>query len=581
MRGLVVLVALLTAALGVAAQRFLGVYIEAGKDISKIDYTSVTHVFYAFASLDAATGNLKLPSQFNQAIVDSIHAGNPRRPKAILSVGGYYETAFSPIFNNNTLRQNFVNSTINTIQQYGLDGVDIDWEYPGRAGISNNYLSVDSANFVLGLKALKTGLNAKGLLASISATSLPYGFIGADGNYLTDLSGYAANLDFLNIMGYDLNGGSWTTSSAPNAPLGTPLNGDKSAGGIDGSIQKLIKAGFPANKLVLGVPFYGRYVKTVQSMATNGPNNQAASSNSGQPGSWIDYSAITSQVRALPNSGTVIDITVLSNGVILGTGPDFNIYSRQTLNSNWVLVSGGCCVYSTAQALDGSILGIGTDNAVYWKQSLSSNWQYLPNSKGVLAVAPRVLIVGIGMDKSLYSKGSLTGGWTQIPSKFRFLDMVQLPDLTFVAVGPSNDLWTCKTLSDCAQAPRPGGIKSIDVLTDGVTLVAVGMDGLLYTRTIASDWTQVPNSGTVVDITVLANGVILGTAPDGYLYTKNTLTSSWQYLGACCVSRTAQLPDGSILGIGTDNAIYKKQTLNAGWTYVANSAAVMSVVSLY
>ncbi|ORY52581.1 glycoside hydrolase, partial [Rhizoclosmatium globosum] len=248
----------------------------------------------AFASLDAATGNLKLPSQFNQAIVDSIHAGNPRRPKAILSVGGYYETNFSPIFNNNTLRQNFVNSTINTIQQYGLDGIDIDWEYPGRAGISNNYLSVDSANFVLGLKALKTGLNAKGVLASISATSLPYGFIGADGNYLTDLSGYAANLDFLNIMGYDLNGGSWTTSSAPNAPLGTPLNGDKSAGGIDGSIQKLIKAGFPANKLVLGVPFYGRYVKTVQSMATNGPNNQAASSNSGQPGAWIDYSAITS-----------------------------------------------------------------------------------------------------------------------------------------------------------------------------------------------------------------------------------------------------------------------------------------------
>ncbi|KAJ3279137.1 hypothetical protein HDU79_000837, partial [Rhizoclosmatium sp. JEL0117] len=122
---------------------------------------------------------------------------------------------------------------------------------------------------------------------------------------------------------------------------------------------------------------------------------------------------------------------------------------------------------------------------------------------------------------------------------------------------------------------------SIDVLTDGVTLVAVGMDGWLYTRTIASDWTQVPYSGTVIDITVLANGVILGTAPDGHLYTKDTLTSSWKYFGACCVIRTSQLPDGSILGVGPDNAIYKRQTLNADWTYVANSPAVLSVVSLY
>ncbi|KAJ3279138.1 hypothetical protein HDU79_000838, partial [Rhizoclosmatium sp. JEL0117] len=306
MRGLIVLAVLAATVFGAVADKFVGLYILDGEYVTRINFTSVTHVFYAFARLDASSGNLILPSAFDQNTVTNIHNGNPRKPKAILSIGGYVETGFSTIFNSASLRSNFISSVVSTIQQYGLDGVDIDWEYPGRPGISNNYLPADSANFIIGLKALKTALAAANLNSTVSATSLPHGFTGPDGNYLTDLSGFAANLDFLNIMGYDMNGGSWTTSSAPNAPLGTPAYGDKSAGGIDVLTLGLIKAGFPANKLALGVPFYGHYVKTVQSMTANSASNQAASSNSGQPGAWIDSSTIVSPVYTTDFSSNAI-----------------------------------------------------------------------------------------------------------------------------------------------------------------------------------------------------------------------------------------------------------------------------------
>ncbi|KAJ3053034.1 hypothetical protein HDU99_008058 [Rhizoclosmatium hyalinum] len=98
---------------------------------------------------------------------------------------------------------------------------------------------------------------------------------------------------------------------------------------------------------------------------------------------------ITGGWNLVPNSGTVIDITVLDSGALVGTGPDWNLYIRATLTSKWAKVEGSCCVSRTAQLPDGSILGIGGDYAIYQKQSLqsSSPWVVVPNSKSVLSIA--------------------------------------------------------------------------------------------------------------------------------------------------------------------------------------------------
>ncbi|ORY47611.1 hypothetical protein BCR33DRAFT_782724 [Rhizoclosmatium globosum] len=92
----------------------------------------------------------------------------------------------------------------------------------------------------------------------------------------------------------------------------------------------------------------------------------------------------------VPNSGTVVDVTVLGSNIIDGTAPDGNLYTTKDLNSPWEFLPGGCCVVRTSPFDDG-IYGIGPDGAVYAKETLDSNWAMLPNSYSVVNVAGTLL----------------------------------------------------------------------------------------------------------------------------------------------------------------------------------------------
>jgi GH18 family chitinase len=75
--------------------------------------------------------------------------------------------------------------------------IDIDWEYPGQQGIGDNVVSLqDSANFLLFLQTLRS---VAGVDARLSMAANVAGIVGADGNYLRDLSGFAAALDYLTV----------------------------------------------------------------------------------------------------------------------------------------------------------------------------------------------------------------------------------------------------------------------------------------------------------------------------------------------------------------------------------------------
>ena len=73
-------------------------------------------------------------------------------------------------------------------------------------------------------------------------------------------------LDFINVMTYDLNG-AWSPVSNFNAPLYPSPEDPTSPPGdtAHGAIQNYLGEGVPAQKLVLGVPFYGRGVDGVAS----------------------------------------------------------------------------------------------------------------------------------------------------------------------------------------------------------------------------------------------------------------------------------------------------------------------------
>jgi chitinase len=134
-----------------------------------------------------------------------------------------------------------------------FDGIDIDWEYPNACGASCD--TSGSGSFKTLMSALRARFGSNNLVtAAITADGSNGGKIDA-----ADYGGAAQYLDWYNVMTYDYFGGfNANGPTAPHSPL-TSYNGIPQAGfNSDAAIQKLKSKGVPANKLLLGIGFYGR-----------------------------------------------------------------------------------------------------------------------------------------------------------------------------------------------------------------------------------------------------------------------------------------------------------------------------------
>ena len=129
---------------------------------------------------------------------------------------------------------------------------------------SNTSRPEDTENFTLLLQAVRNELDSRGAaqgrhyLLTIAAPA------GADKIANIEVEAIHPSLDFINIMTYDLNG-PWSPVSNFNAPLypspGDPTSANAANG--DAAMQNYLARGVPANKLLLGIPFYGRAVQGV------------------------------------------------------------------------------------------------------------------------------------------------------------------------------------------------------------------------------------------------------------------------------------------------------------------------------
>ncbi|MFY9790779.1 MAG: glycoside hydrolase family 18 protein [Candidatus Sulfotelmatobacter sp.] len=130
-----------------------------------------------------------------------------------------------------------------------FDGIDIDWEFPSAA---------DKHNFTLLLQEFRQQLDALGetnhhhYLLSIFAPA------GSQNYSNIELAKVAAQLDFLNLQGYDLNG-TWETVTTDAASLFDSRQDPNAGQGLydDAVVSAYLEAGVPARQLVLGVPLYG------------------------------------------------------------------------------------------------------------------------------------------------------------------------------------------------------------------------------------------------------------------------------------------------------------------------------------
>jgi chitinase len=150
----------------------------------------------------------------------------------------------------------FIDSVMDFLDRYHLDGLDIDWEFPGMAGAGHKFRAEDKQNFTLLLAELRkrfdeqTRQTGKRLYLTFAAGSGPE-FVAN-----TEMKKIARLVDTVNLMAYDF----YEPGSAPNTGHHAPLYNnpaDPHKASADISVRVLEDAGVPAEKILLGVPFYG------------------------------------------------------------------------------------------------------------------------------------------------------------------------------------------------------------------------------------------------------------------------------------------------------------------------------------
>ncbi|KAG6873729.1 hypothetical protein C0995_011548 [Termitomyces sp. Mi166 len=175
--------------------------------------------------------------------------------KVKLSIGGWTGSKdFSFVVRDRETRALFAKHILKVLNEYNLDGIDLDWEYPGREGADGNQVNPDdSNNFLLFLQTLRSVLPL-GTCITAAVQTVP--FIDAHGEPMKDLTPFAALLNWTMLMNYDV----WGSSSfpGPNAPIYDGCrNSTQPESNAAAGVQKWISAGFSVAQLVLGVPSYG------------------------------------------------------------------------------------------------------------------------------------------------------------------------------------------------------------------------------------------------------------------------------------------------------------------------------------
>ncbi|KAK1832603.1 glycoside hydrolase superfamily [Podospora conica] len=241
----------------------------------------ITHVMHSFANL-TADGTVYLSDEW--ADVDKTFPGDDntepgsnvygimkqlyllkkanRQLKSQLSIGGAtWSDNFAPAAATAANRERFAKTAVKLVADLGLDGLDIDWEFPKT--------EADAENYVLLLKAIRKELDAYStksancyrFLLTIASSAGPktYG--------LQPLGALADTIDWFNLMAYDY-AGAWGGTAAHQAnlyPSGDELTTPFST---QVAIDDYLASGVPSDKIVLGLPLYGRAFTDTNGLGT-------------------------------------------------------------------------------------------------------------------------------------------------------------------------------------------------------------------------------------------------------------------------------------------------------------------------
>lgn len=208
------------------------------------DPHTMTHINYAFGHVNKTFDGIDIDNPDRLSEIVFLREKNPEL-KVLLSIGGWGSGGFSEMVSSELNRKKFCLEANRIIERFGLDGIDIDWEYPGSPGGGISHSTSDKNNFSLLMRKLRDAIGKEKLL-----TIATY----AEGQYYA-FTDFIAVVDFVNIMTYDM-----ASAPAHHAPLfnSTIFKGNS----CEKSVLAHLSQGVPAEKICLGLPFYGRGLRS-------------------------------------------------------------------------------------------------------------------------------------------------------------------------------------------------------------------------------------------------------------------------------------------------------------------------------
>lgn len=213
--------------------------------ITHEDAKMLTHVNLAFGLIRDGLLDMRMLPDIGR--IDEIRTWNPDL-RFVLSVGGWGAGGFSTMAMTAGGRSAFAESVRRAMDEYRLDGVDIDWEYPCSGLAKIDHDPRDKENFTLLLEALREAAGNR--IVSIAA---------GGGDYFvrdTQMDRVAEICDYVQLMTYDLRSG-FCAQAGHHTGL-YPAAGDEEKICAASTVAMFVNAGVPREKTVIGAAFYGR-----------------------------------------------------------------------------------------------------------------------------------------------------------------------------------------------------------------------------------------------------------------------------------------------------------------------------------
>lgn len=216
------------------------------------DSRYVTQFNYAFGKVNDTFDGVDIQNPPRLRAICALRQAPDARPdlKVVLSIGGWTAGGFSEMASDSLRRLSFAADCRRVVDEYDLDGIDMDWEYPSssEAGITSSPDDID--NYTCLMRDIRTAIGPDKLLTQ--ATICTAQFI--------DFAAVDPYVDYTNIMAYDMGRPPYHNTPLYSSPRVRAVTADS-------AVRAHLQAGIPPQKLFLGLAFYGHGIPGIPSSA--------------------------------------------------------------------------------------------------------------------------------------------------------------------------------------------------------------------------------------------------------------------------------------------------------------------------